>query len=147
MNECPDALAGQPANAPPPPPWDGWRGPGRILVIEDDDSIRTGLARSIARFGFTVDLASDGQQAIAQFESGPALVTLVFLDFKLPGMDGSEVLSRLRQIRPDVRVILMSGLGREEALEKLAGQGLAGFLQKPCALGSMFSELRAALPS
>jgi|CZKI01.1.fsa_nt_gi DNA-binding response OmpR family regulator len=147
MNECPDALAGQPANAPPPPPWYGWRGSGRILVIEDDDSIRTVLARSIARFGFTVDLASDGQQAIAQFESGPALFTLVFLDFKLPGMDGSEVLSRLRQIRPDVRVILMSGLGREEALEKFAGQGLAGFLQKPFALGSLFSELRAALPS
>src|ERR1017187_7201308 len=132
---------------PPPPPRPGGAGPGAPPPWQTELPLRPGLARSIARFGFTVDLASDGQQAIAQFESGPALFTLVFLDFKLPGMDGSEVLSRLRQIRPDVRVILMSGLGREEALEKFAGQGLAGFLQKPFALGSLFSELRAALPS
>jgi len=125
----------------------GWRGSGRILVIDDDDSIRTAVARTVARLGFTVNQASDGQQAIVQFESDPGLYTLVLLDFKLPGMDGSEVLSSLRRIRPDARVILMSGLNRQEALEQFTGLGLTGFLQKPFALDSLVSELRAALDS
>jgi DNA-binding response OmpR family regulator len=116
-------------------------------VIDDEDSIRTVLARSVAKLGFTASQASDGPQAIAQFESDPGLYTLVLLDFKLPGMDGSEVLSRLRKIRPDVRVIIMTGLSRQEALEQFAGQGLAGFLQKPFSLGALFAELRAALAS
>ena len=145
MSECSDASTGQPAKLASPAPWPGWRGSGCILVIDDEDPIRAVLARSVARVGFTAEQASDGQQAIAQFESDPGRFTLVLLDFKLPGMDGSEVLSRLRQIKPDVRVILMSGLGRQEALEQFGSQGLAGFLQKPFALGALFSELRSAL--
>lgn len=147
MNENPGASAGQPPKAAPPSPWLGWSGSGCILVIDDDDPIRTVLARSVTKLGFTASQASDGQQAIAQFESDPGRFKLVLLDFKLPGMDGSEILSRLRQIKPDVRVILMSGLSRQEALEQLPGQGIAGFLQKPFALGALFSELRAALGS
>ncbi|HMD61420.1 MAG TPA: response regulator [Opitutaceae bacterium] len=127
------------------PAWPAWRGSGCILVIDDDGPIRTVVARSAARVGFTVDQASDGQQAIALFESNPARYTLVILDFKLPGMDGTEVVSRLRQLRPDIRVILTSGFSRQEAMEEFLGLGIAGFLQKPFALETLVSEMRAAL--
>ncbi len=136
---------GQRAAAPNPPSWLGWRGSGCILVIDDDDSIRTVVARALAKLGFTVDQASDGQQAISKFESDPLRYALVILDFKLPGMDGSEVASRMRDIRPGVRVILMSGVSREEATDEFMGQDAAGFLQKPFTLSGLVSELRAVL--
>jgi len=144
MTESSDPPAGQTARVAAPPAWPGWRGSGCVLVIDDDDSIRSVVARLVTRLGFTASQASDGQKAIAQFEEGPERYALVLLDFKLPVMDGSEVLSRLRRVKPDVRVILMSGLSRHEALEEFTGQGLAGFLQKPFTLDSLVSELRAA---
>jgi two-component system, cell cycle sensor histidine kinase and response regulator CckA len=140
----PPAL-GQRATAGAPPSWLSWRGSGRILVIDDDDSVRAVVARSLARLGFTVDQASDGLQAISKFRSDPTRYALVILDFKLPGMDGSEVASRLRDIKPDVRLILVSGVSRQEALDEFTGQDATGFLQKPFALSGLVSELRAVL--
>ncbi|HXQ81899.1 MAG TPA: response regulator [Opitutaceae bacterium] len=147
MNECSNPPVGQPAKAAARPPWSGWRGSGSILVVDDDDSIRSVVARTVTRLGFKVNQASDGRQAVAQFESDPGLHSLVLLDYKLPGMDGSEVLSRLRRARPDARVILMSGLSREEALEEFTDLGVSGFLQKPFTLEMLVAELRAALDS
>ena len=145
MNEACPPMSGQRAAVAVPPPWLSWRGSGSILVIDDDDSIRTVVARSLAKLGFTVDQACDGQQAISKFESDPSLYALVMLDFKLPGMDGSEVASRLRDIKADVRIILMSGVTRQEALDEFTGQDATGFLQKPFALSGLVSELRAVL--
>jgi DNA-binding response OmpR family regulator len=114
-------------------------------VIDDDAAIRSVVARTLTRIGFTSKPVSDGPEAIALFESDPGIYALVLLDFMLPSMNGAEILSRLQRLRPDVRVILMSGLGRHEALSQFGGKGLAGFLQKPFPLDVMVAELRAAL--
>jgi two-component system cell cycle sensor histidine kinase/response regulator CckA len=118
---------------------------GCLLVIEDDDAIRAVVTRTVTRLGFTASEASDGARAIAQFASDPGRYTLVLLDFMLPGMDGNQILARLRHIRPDVRVILMSGLSRQEATSQFDGQSLAGFLQKPFTLEALATELRAVI--
>jgi len=135
----------RPAAAATPPSWVGWRGSGRILLIDDDASIRTAVARSVAKLGFTVEDLPDGRQALARFEADPGRYALVILDFKLPGMDGAEVAGRLRGIMPDVRLVFMSGLSRQEALDELDGLGTAGFLQKPFTLSGLVTELRSAL--
>lgn len=145
MSEACPALAATPAVAGARPSWLGWRGSGWVLVVDDDDSIRTVIARSVARLGFTVEQASGGREALSRFGSDPGLFSLVIVDFKLPDMDGCEVASGLRQIRPNARVILMSGLGREDAMEDIASKELTGFLQKPFALGALVTELRAVL--
>jgi two-component system cell cycle sensor histidine kinase/response regulator CckA len=145
MNECLSQAARHPAAAVAPPRWIDWRGSGCILVIEDDDAIRAVVTRTVSKLGFTSNQASDGPKAIAQFAADPGLYALVLLDFMLPGMDGRQILARLQQLRPDIRVILMSGLSRQEATSHLDGQSLAGFLQKPFSLEALATELRAAI--
>jgi two-component system, cell cycle sensor histidine kinase and response regulator CckA len=141
-------------NALSPPPaagvaaptrWLDWRGSGRILIVDDDAAIRTVVARTVARIGFTSEQASDGPKAIAQFDLDPGAYALVLLDYLLPGMDGKEILSRFQRVKPGVRVILMSGLSRQESMGHFAGCGMAGFLQKPFPLEALVTELRAAI--
>lgn len=145
MNDCLPASAPQPSRADAPPRWLDWRGSGCILVVEDDEFIRTLVSRTVTRLGFVATEANDGLRAVAQFAADPGLYTLVLLDFNLPGIDGRETLARLRRLRPDVRAIVMSGLPRQEALGQFNGRGPAGFLPKPFTIQAISTELRAVL--
>ena len=142
MSEGPTTLAQQTEAEASPRRWYEWRGSGCILVVDDDTSVRTVVARALSRLGFTANEAPDGQRAIELFEANPGLYTLVIMDLRLPGMDGTAILSMLQRVRPDIPVVLMSGMSHVEALNQFDGQGLAGFLQKPFPLDS---ELRAVL--
>ena len=135
----------RPAPAAAPPSWAAWRGSGRILVIDDDTTIRTALVRSVANLGFAVDEAAEGEGGLEAFEADPRRYALVILDYRLPGMDGNEVAARLREIRPDVRLIFMSGVTREEILDGFDAPDSAGYLQKPFSLSGLVAELRGAL--
>jgi DNA-binding response OmpR family regulator len=145
VNDCLPFTAQRPAAVSSPPRWIDWRGSGFILIVEDDEAIRTVVARTVTRLGFEANEAADGPAAIEQFASDPGRYTVVLLDFMLPGMDGRQILARLRHLRPDVRVILMSGLGRQDATSQLEGLGLAGFLQKPFTLEALALELRSVV--
>jgi DNA-binding NarL/FixJ family response regulator len=63
----------------------------------------------------------------------------------MPEMDGAETFGELRRIRPEVRVLLMSGFNEQDAVSRFAGKGLAGFLQKPFKPDALQSKLRAVL--
>ena len=92
----------------------------RVLVVDDEESMRYFLERSLKRRGYKVECAASGEDAI-EAARGEA-PDLVLLDLRLPGMDGIETLSKLRAIRPDARVILMTGFGSvERALEAMRG--------------------------
>jgi DNA-binding NtrC family response regulator len=77
----------------------------------------------------------------------PERFTLVLLDLTMPGLDGEEVFRRLRLIRPDARVVLMSGFNRVQAVDRFSGKGLAGFLQKPFTLDGLSAVMRRAFES
>jgi CheY-like chemotaxis protein len=127
-----------------PNPLD-WRCSGRILVVDDEDPVRTVVARAVNRIGFVSDMAADGPSALALFEADPTLFTLVIVDIKIPGMDGLEIMARLRQIRPDVPVILMSGYNKREVPGTQSPFAVTGYLHKPFTLAALASELRAVL--
>jgi DNA-binding response OmpR family regulator len=116
-----------------------------MLVIDDDSAIRSVVIRTVGRLGITANQAGDGEQAIALFQAHPERYALVLLDFMMPGMDGLEVLSQLQKIKPGVPVILMSGLGRQEAVGQFSGLGISGFLQKPFPLEDLAAEIRAVV--
>ena len=116
-----------------------------MLIVDDDSAIRSVVMRTVGRLGITSNQAGDGEQAIALFRANPERYALVLLDFMMPGMDGLEVLSHLQKIKPDVHVILMSGLGRQEAVGQFSGLGICGFLQKPFPLEELAGEVRAAV--
>ena len=89
-----------------------WRGSGCVLVVDDEDPVRTVVARAVTRLGFTSNSAANGPSALALFTADPALYVLAIVDIKIPGMDGLEIMSRLRLVRPDLPVILMSGYNK-----------------------------------
>jgi CheY-like chemotaxis protein len=121
------------------------RGSGTILVVDDEELVRTLTGKMIERHGFSVLTASGGREATRLFCEHQHEVRCVVLDRTMPDMDGLETFRELRRIRPDVRVILSSGYGKEAATEQFSGQGLAGFLQKPYKLSTLIARIQEAL--
>ncbi len=110
---------------------DPWRGHGRVLVVDDEETVRTAAARMLGRLGFDVATAVDGLEAVELFRAAPHSFALVLMDLTMPRLDGEEAFQQLLAIRPGVRVVLMSGFSEQEAVSHFAGKGLASFLQKP----------------
>ncbi|MBC8003538.1 MAG: response regulator, partial [Opitutaceae bacterium] len=122
---------------------DSWLGTGTILVVDDEETVRTVAARMVESFGFKVVLASDGREAVALFAEEPARFAAVLLDLTMPQMGGNEAFRAMRQLREDVQVILMSGFNEPEAATRLKGEGWAAFVQKPFAIETLREVLRS----
>jgi DNA-binding response OmpR family regulator len=102
-----------------------------ILVVDDEAVVRQIVKLALERAGRHVLLADSGEAAVDLLRRNPTQVELVVLDWKMPVMDGSETLVRLREIRPDLKVIVSSGFAQSEAEERFAESGITGYLQKP----------------
>jgi CheY-like chemotaxis protein len=121
-----------------------WRGRGTVLLAEDEDGVREVVGRMLERMGFLVLPAQDGVAALEALDRNHGAVTAVLLDVSMPRMGGSEALQRIRENRPDLPVILMSGYTEQEVASKLinGNQGATGFLQKPFLPEDLASLLR-----
>ncbi len=122
-----------------------WRGQGAVLVVDDEETIRTVAARILEAHGFSVVLANDGREALGIYRADPARFTLVLLDLTMPHLDGEETFRQLRHLNPGVKVVLMSGFNQQEAVSRFTGKGLAGFVQKPFAVDDLIRAARAVL--
>lgn len=113
---------------------ESWTGSGTVLVVDDEPAVRRTVSRMMELMGFSALQAADGQQGIDLFREHAADIALVMLDLTMPHPDGEQTFAELRRIQPDVRVVLMSGYSQHESMARFAGQGLAGFVQKPFSL-------------
>lgn len=107
------------------------RGSGTVLVVDDEELIRSYSRSALVRYGYDVLLARDGAEAVRLFQEKADQIGLVLLDVAMPGMDGSQTLERIREIRPDVPVVICSGFGDVEVEARFAGKEIAGFFPKP----------------
>lgn len=119
-----------------------WKGSGKVLVVDDEETVRVTTARMIEATGFTTALADNGRTGVEEFTADPDGFVLVMLDLTMPHMDGDEAFRALRAIRPDVRVLLMSGFNEQEVTARFSGEGLAGFIQKPFTLPALCEKLQ-----
>jgi two-component system nitrogen regulation response regulator NtrX len=101
----------------------------KALIIDDEAAIREALAMTLKSARIEAIPAEDGPAGLAAAASPE--VGLVFLDIKMPGKDGMEVLAELREIRPDLPVVMISGHGTIETAVKATRQGAFDFLEKP----------------
>ena len=117
-------------------------GKGTVLVVDDDAIIRKVAKSILERFGYRVLLAENGREALEIFEQTRGEVALVVLDLTMPVMNGEEALRQMKLMQPDVPILLSSGYNEMEAIQRFAGKGLAGFIQKPYSSTVMASKLK-----
>lgn len=101
----------------------------RVLVIEDNDTLREGVVQVLRRMGHEVQAASDGLEGVSRFEEQGA--DLVITDLKMDGLDGMEVLGRIAARDREVPVILMTAFGSIEKAVEAMQQGAFDFVPKP----------------
>jgi two-component system, cell cycle sensor histidine kinase and response regulator CckA len=139
-----------PASASTPRPSPGvrpsaWRAQGEVLIIDDEPSVLAVTSTLLTRKGFTTTTIDTGQRAVELFAADPARFSLVVLDLTMPGMDGQATFRALRELRSDVRVLLMSGYNEQEVTRLFVGRGLAGFLQKPFRADELYERVMTTL--
>ena len=138
-------AATAPASAPRLEPAADERGHGNILVVDDEELVRNMAKFTLERCGYSVELALDGKDAIHAFSARPNDFAAILLDLTMPVMNGEEALRHIRQIRPNVPVVLSSGFSEVEALERFKKTGLACFLQKPYTASALARRIKQAV--
>jgi len=115
-----------------------------ILVVDDDKSIRALFAEILGEAGYSVALARDAHEAIELFNKSD--FALVFLDLLLPGMDGAELLKKLRAIKLGIPVILITGHPDSDIMSRALVEGPFGVMRKPFSKDDIVTALSNFLP-
>lgn len=118
---------------------------GNILVVDDEIEGRETVAHFLRRRGFSADVALSGEECVEKIKQKP--FDLVLLDISLAGMDGLLTLKRIREINPNVKVIMSTGLANPELIEQAKSLGADDYLVKPFNFGSLEASLVALLIS
>jgi CheY-like chemotaxis protein/two-component sensor histidine kinase len=113
-----------------------------ILLVDDDVEVRTTLADMLEAHGHTVYQAEDGVQALTKLERRP--IELMLLDFAMPGMNGAEVAERALELRPDVKLLFITGYFDSDAVDR-AVEGRAKVLKKPVSAADLASAIEDML--
>ncbi len=115
----------------------------RVLVIDDDASVGRAIASCLDDFGYRCTLAVGGNEGLAKFRAGT--FDCVVVDLTMPAPGGLEVIRQMREVRPDLPVVLMSGYSAPEA-KRITG-GRTAFLHKPFADEQLIAAMREVGPS
>jgi len=135
------------AVATPPPALAAPAKLGTVLVV-DDEAIVRGFARAVLeRAGMRVIVAEHGRAAVEIFRERAQEIDVVLLDMTMPEMSGEATFRALKELRPDVRVLLSSGYTEVAAAQQFTTTGLAGFVQKPYAADKLTTRIRGVLAS
>jgi PAS domain S-box-containing protein len=121
-----------------------WRGSGTILVVEDEEGVREVAERMLQDIGFETIGAEDGRHALDLMQELGDRVTAVLLDLSMPRMGGAETFRRLREMKPDLPILMMSGYTEQVVAPQFnnSGPGTTGFLQKPFLAEDLIAVLR-----
>jgi PAS domain S-box-containing protein len=138
------ASAGAVAAAPAPAMGD-LTGAGTVLIVDDEEIVRATARHTLLRYGYQSVSAQDGEAALNAYRNCPGKVALVLLDLTMPVMSGEETLRQLQLIDPKVKVLLTSGYNEVEAVQRFAGKGLAGFIQKPYTAAALAGKVKEVL--
>jgi len=108
-----------------------FHGSGTLLVIDDEEHVRTTTKQMLENSGFLVLTAPDGSKGVEVFQRYADEIDVVLLDLTMPCMDGEETFHELKKIREDVRVVIASGYSEEEVRARFADGALDAIIQKP----------------
>ena len=110
------------------------RGKGTILLVDDEEMITTVGKQLLESMGYEVVVAGSGKEAVEIISNGknlPTPIDMVILDVVMPDMGGGETYDRIKEIRPDLKVLLSSGYSMDSEAKGILERGCEGFIQKP----------------
>jgi CheY-like chemotaxis protein len=116
-----------------------------ILLVDDETEISELASTMLTDEGYRVILARDGFEALKIYQQIGKQIALVILDFFLPVMDGDAVFDELRELNPEVAVVLSSGFAEQSKLGNMLAQGLKGFIPKPYTAEKLLEQVRSTL--
>lgn len=117
----------------------------RILVIDDEEIVRSTTRAALERAGYTVLIAEDGTSGLAAFEKHRSELDLILLDMSMPGKSGIQVLREIRQVASTIPVVISSGYSEQEVARRFAGASFSGILQKPYTSARLAEAVASAL--
>jgi excisionase family DNA binding protein len=115
----------------------------RVLVVDDEASIRDLLAKTLALAEYDVDLAPDGRTALERLRIIP--YDLLITDLKMPGVDGLAVIREARRLKADIPVIIITGFSTEASAIEAVNLGVSGYLTKPFRVPRVLAAAAKAL--
>lgn len=116
-----------------------------VLVVDDEEMVRSIAAQMLQKLGYTVITAASGQEALDIFEQCRGQIALVVLDMIMPGLGGAEVFDKMRAVDDTVKFLLSSGYSRDSQANEIMGRGCHGFIQKPFRLQELSQTVKALL--
>ena len=117
------------------------------MIIDDEEMILEIGTTLLEELGYTVLKARDGGEALTIFQKDRERIDLVVLDMIMPGMGGSEVFKKLKEINRDIKVLLSSGYSNDGEASELMSRGCDGFIQKPFSIATFSRIIREILDS
>ncbi|HUP53715.1 MAG TPA: PAS domain S-box protein [Longimicrobiales bacterium] len=118
---------------------------GTVLVVEDDEGVRRSAVKALERLGCVVVAASSALEALELIESGDHRPDLVFTDVVMPGLRGPDLAARLKELRPDIKVLFTTGYTSDMAFRHQLLEGDAELLTKPYTLDDLAKMVRSVL--
>jgi two-component system, cell cycle sensor histidine kinase and response regulator CckA len=116
-------------------------GTGMVLVVDDDPIVRRAVAAALANLGYSTVEAENGMDAVDIYRTHHDELRAVVLDMVMPGMNGKATYLALREIDPNVLVVLMSGYTLNEEVQEILDLGVKAFVSKPYSVESLASAL------
>ena len=117
----------------------------RVLIVEDDESVRTFTARALQADGHTTETAGDGDEGLALIRAEGGGFDLVLSDIRMPVMDGIEMAETAAKAFPQLRILLMTGYAEQRERAAELGGTVLGVVRKPFSLAEIRSEVARAL--
>jgi excisionase family DNA binding protein len=130
------------STATPARPASGTTRP-RVLVVDDEASIRDLLAKTLALAEYDVDVAADGRSALERMRLYP--YDLLIADLRMPGMDGLTVIREAKRYKADLPVLIITGYSTESSAIEAVNLGVAGYLTKPFRVPQVLAAAAKAL--
>ena len=119
-----------------------YKGTGTILLVDDEEMVVDVGKQMLERLGYEVLTAASGRDAVDIYKQNRDKIDLVLLDMIMPDMGGGETFDLLRQVNPEVKVILSSGYSIEGKAQDILSRGCNGFIQKPFSLNKLSQKLK-----
>ena len=127
------------------PPLPVARGTGTVLFVDDEPSLRALAKLVLENSGYSVLLAENGREAVDVFRQNASRITVVLMDMTMPVMGGKEAFHLIREIRPEVPMIVLTGYSEQSMREELGADVIAGFIQKPYSTAKLAVAIQASL--